>query len=104
MSAGNRQAAPANGKAAANGDVPHLRIGGSMGGGGGEEGGREVASNRARQRENELGDIHHALCNSPPGKSESHDRVAPKSGAQAGRAPRCLEPPDGDDHYIRTQG
>ena len=50
MSAGNRQAAPENGKAAANGDVFHLRIGGSMRLGGGEGGRREVASNRARQR------------------------------------------------------
>ena len=69
--------------------------------GGREEGGSEQQS---ETEENvELGDITHALCHSPPGKSESHDRVPPKSGAQAGRPPHCLEPPGRDDHYIRTQ-
>ena len=100
MSARNLQAAPENGKSAANGDVFHLRIGGACGWGR-DEGGSEQQS---ETEENvELGDITHALCHSPPGKSESHDRVPPKSGAQAGRPPHCLEPPGRDDHYIRTQ-
>lgn len=44
MSAGNLQVAPEIGKASANGDVFHLRMGGSM------REGKEVASNRARQK------------------------------------------------------
>lgn len=69
---------------------------------GGEHAGGEGGSKQQSETENKLGEITHSATVHLESQ-KSHDGVPPKSGAQAGRAPRCLEPPDRDDHYIRTQ-